>query len=144
MDASRPISLFPRRISPDFVPLPLPAGGDRHFYYPKQVWTPSGGWWNHKPEGYKRNYALAWLAIGGIAYALFTFSANNEVGSPCRARGSGAPVLAAATRLRCCLPLAILQRRPIVPRRPIPSQLWCRYAGNDDPHAKAPYVPDDE
>lgn len=60
-------------------PLGACAGGDRHFYYPKHVWTPSGGWWNHTPPGYKANLAVSVVAIGGILTALFVASSNNEV-----------------------------------------------------------------
>lgn len=40
----------------------------------------------------------------------------------------------------CVMSLSSSQRRPIPPRFAIPSQLWCKYAGNDDPRVKPPVV----
>lgn len=66
------------------------TGGDRRFYYPKYVWTPSGGWWNHTPKGYKKSFVITLLALGALSYATFTVSANNEVPCLCRSRPSSA------------------------------------------------------
>lgn len=126
-----------------------PAGGDRRYFYPKYVWSPSGGWWNHTPANYKGSLLVASIAMGGIFYAIFTASANNEVrgGVPCAlprpppscvVYPCAVVLLICSPQLRMCL--LPPQRRPIPPRFPIPSQMWCRYAGNDDPRAGTPYV----
>lgn len=54
------------------------AGG-RAFFYPKQVWSPAGGWWNLAPNGWQRNTAIAFMGVGTLAYGVFTISASKEV-----------------------------------------------------------------
>ena len=77
-------------------------GGDRRFYYPKYVWSPAGGWWGHYPKNWQRNRALAFATLGFILI----------------------PTVMSVSSAN--------ERRPIAPRWPIPSQLWCAHAGDDD------------
>jgi len=77
-------------------------GGDGKMPYPKWVYSPTGGWYNHYPKNWKRN---TWFLVAGYAVAFmctFTLSAS-------------------------------LERRPCPPRKPIPSQRWCKHAHEDDP-----------
>jgi hypothetical protein len=55
------------------------TGGDRRFYFPRYVWTPAGGWWNHTPPGYKTSLAVSIVAITAIAYGVSSVSSDREV-----------------------------------------------------------------
>jgi len=54
-------------------------GGGRHYFYPKEVWSPAGGWWNYTPEGWQRATALAFMGIAAGVALTFRVSAANEV-----------------------------------------------------------------
>ncbi|KDQ56755.1 hypothetical protein JAAARDRAFT_300579 [Jaapia argillacea MUCL 33604] len=52
-------------------------GGGARYPYPKQVWSPSGGWWT-RPSNWKANTAIAFAGIAVVGYATFTLSADKE------------------------------------------------------------------
>nr|ODN96097.1 hypothetical protein L204_03788 [Cryptococcus depauperatus CBS 7855] len=45
--------------------------------YPKEVWTPSGGWWS-RPSNWKGNTAFAIAGIAIATFGVWRFSANRE------------------------------------------------------------------
>ncbi|CAL1710082.1 unnamed protein product [Somion occarium] len=59
-------------------------GGGSRFPYPKEVWSPAGGWWT-RPSNWKSNTAIAFAGILVITYGAFAFCADREV---CRAGAS--------------------------------------------------------
>ena len=52
-------------------------GAAPRFEYPKQVWSPSGGWWCN-PRHWERNTKVAYAAVGVAVASIWTFSAANE------------------------------------------------------------------
>ncbi|KIJ28564.1 hypothetical protein M422DRAFT_235617 [Sphaerobolus stellatus SS14] len=52
-------------------------GGGARYPYPKEVWSPSGGWWT-RPKAWKANTFIAFLGIGVVAYQVFKLSASKE------------------------------------------------------------------
>ncbi len=48
-------------------------GGGKRFLFPQWVWTPYGGWWADPPQ-WKRNTALAFLAINTAIFFVFRYS----------------------------------------------------------------------
>ncbi|WFD35645.1 hypothetical protein MCUN1_002503 [Malassezia cuniculi] len=46
-------------------------GAGPRYPYPKEVWTPTGGWWT-------RNTVVVAIGIGLASYGLWTFSADRE------------------------------------------------------------------
>lgn len=53
------------------------GGTDYRPYYPKEVWTPTGGWYCDPPK-WRRNTALTFVAIFAIAVPVFLKSAELE------------------------------------------------------------------
>ncbi|KAI0791485.1 hypothetical protein BC629DRAFT_365268 [Irpex lacteus] len=53
-------------------------GGGARYPYPKEVWSPAGGWWT-RPSNWKTNTAVAAAGIAALAYATWTVSAEHEV-----------------------------------------------------------------
>jgi hypothetical protein len=53
-------------------------GGGRRFHFPKWVWTPYGGWWADPPK-WKRDTAIALVAINTTMYFVFQWSEKNMV-----------------------------------------------------------------
>ena len=53
------------------------AGASPKFAYPKQVWSPAGGWWV-EPAQWQRNTMYAGAAMGGAVACIWIFSARNE------------------------------------------------------------------
>ncbi|ORY20869.1 hypothetical protein BCR39DRAFT_554627 [Naematelia encephala] len=53
------------------------AGGGQ-YPFPKQVWSPSGGWWS-RPANWKANTAITATGLAIILYGVWQFSAKNEV-----------------------------------------------------------------
>ncbi|KAH8112888.1 hypothetical protein DFH11DRAFT_388921 [Phellopilus nigrolimitatus] len=52
-------------------------GGGGQYPYPKEVWSPAGGWWT-RPSNWKANTAVA---VGGILFVTFSvwqLSASKE------------------------------------------------------------------
>eukprot|EP01027_Heterolobosea_sp_BB2_P020601 GEZU01029399.1.p1 GENE.GEZU01029399.1~~GEZU01029399.1.p1 ORF type:complete len:101 (-),score=19.13 GEZU01029399.1:209-511(-) len=76
-------------------------GGGGRFPYPKDVWSPAGGWWSN-PRHWKRNTVIATVGMLALAVPVFMLSAR-------------------------------LERRPMAPWRPAPSQRWSYYTKEDDP-----------
>ncbi|EPT01938.1 hypothetical protein FOMPIDRAFT_1048229 [Fomitopsis schrenkii] len=65
--ASKPTSVFTATM-----------GGGARYPYPKQVWSPAGGWWT-RPSNWKSNTAIAFAGILTFVYAGWTYSAEKEV-----------------------------------------------------------------
>ena len=53
--------------------------GGRHYFYPKQVWSPAGGWWNFQPAGWENATALVAAGIFGGVVLTFNVSRSIEV-----------------------------------------------------------------
>ncbi|KAH9063202.1 hypothetical protein EDB87DRAFT_1604543 [Lactarius vividus] len=52
-------------------------GGGARYPYPKEVWTPAGGWWT-RPSNWKANTAILFAGILGVSYGVWTVSADKE------------------------------------------------------------------
>ncbi|KZP20339.1 hypothetical protein FIBSPDRAFT_827135 [Athelia psychrophila] len=52
-------------------------GGGGRYPYPKNVWSPAGGWWV-RPSNWKSNTAIVFGGILAIGYGVFTISAAKE------------------------------------------------------------------
>ncbi|KAJ3771586.1 hypothetical protein FB446DRAFT_739753 [Lentinula raphanica] len=52
-------------------------GGDGRYPYPKQVWSPAGGWWV-RPSNWKSNTFIVAAGIAGICYMVGNLSASKE------------------------------------------------------------------
>ncbi|KAH9924979.1 uncharacterized protein BXZ73DRAFT_103356 [Epithele typhae] len=57
--------------------IPPQRGGGARYPYPKQVWSPAGGWWT-RPSNWKSNTAIATAGLLIISYGIFTVSADKE------------------------------------------------------------------
>lgn len=55
-------------------------GADGRYPYPKEVWSPGGGWWP-RPKAWRGNTAIAALLIAGLTVPIFIYSERNMVGS---------------------------------------------------------------
>ncbi|KAI0308646.1 hypothetical protein OF83DRAFT_200294 [Amylostereum chailletii] len=53
-------------------------GGGAHYPYPKQVWSPAGGWWT-RPSNWKANTAVLFGGILVATYGVWTLSADKEI-----------------------------------------------------------------
>lgn len=53
-------------------------GGGGRYPYPKDVWSPAGGWWPH-PRMWKRNTAIVTAGIIAICIPIFIWSEKNMV-----------------------------------------------------------------
>mmetsp|Transcript_6676 Transcript_6676/g.11922 ORF Transcript_6676/g.11922 Transcript_6676/m.11922 type:complete len:92 (-) Transcript_6676:866-1141(-) len=47
-------------------------GGGGRYQYPKEVWTPSGGWWPN-PRHWRRNSMIGLVVIGIICIPLYIY-----------------------------------------------------------------------
>jgi len=56
-------------------------GSVERFRYPKQVWTPSGGWWPH-PRQWKRNTAIIFAATFAMVIPAAIWCENNQRRTP--------------------------------------------------------------
>ncbi|PCH36827.1 hypothetical protein WOLCODRAFT_127697, partial [Wolfiporia cocos MD-104 SS10] len=52
-------------------------GGGQRYPYPKEVWSPAGGWWS-RPSNWKANTAVAFAGILAITYGVWNISAERE------------------------------------------------------------------
>ncbi|PKI83226.1 hypothetical protein MVES_002924 [Malassezia vespertilionis] len=52
-------------------------GAGPRYPYPKEVWTPAGGWWT-RPKNWATNTFVVGVGIGIAAYGLWTYSAERE------------------------------------------------------------------
>ncbi|KAF0494325.1 hypothetical protein F8M41_021268 [Gigaspora margarita] len=52
-------------------------GGAKRYPYPKEVWTPSGGWWT-RPSNWKSNTAITLAGMSVIIGVVWKISAENE------------------------------------------------------------------
>ncbi|THH26409.1 hypothetical protein EUX98_g7782 [Antrodiella citrinella] len=52
-------------------------GGGGRYPYPKEVWSPAGGWWT-RPSNWKSNTAIALVGIFAITYGAWQVSAERE------------------------------------------------------------------
>ncbi|EIW70131.1 hypothetical protein TREMEDRAFT_30205, partial [Tremella mesenterica DSM 1558] len=50
-----------------------------HYPYPKEVWSPAGGWWS-RPKNWATNTAVCMVGIGLATWGVWRVSARNEVG----------------------------------------------------------------
>ncbi|KIO01561.1 hypothetical protein M404DRAFT_149873, partial [Pisolithus tinctorius Marx 270] len=57
-------------------------GGGARYPYPKQVWSPAGGWWS-RPASWKTNTAITFAGILAVAYGVWTVSAEREASFVC-------------------------------------------------------------
>ncbi|EPQ50812.1 hypothetical protein GLOTRDRAFT_50054, partial [Gloeophyllum trabeum ATCC 11539] len=62
-------------------------GGGARYPYPKEVWSPAGGWWT-RPSNWKANTAICFAGILAVTYGVWQVSADREV-------------RAVSSRLRC-------------------------------------------
>ncbi|KAJ7594054.1 hypothetical protein C8J56DRAFT_747861, partial [Mycena floridula] len=53
-------------------------GGGGRYPFPKDVWSPSGGWWA-RPHNWKSNTIVAFAGILTMSYVVFRWSAEKEV-----------------------------------------------------------------
>ncbi|CAD6884383.1 unnamed protein product [Tilletia controversa] len=52
-------------------------GAGPRYPYPKEVWSPAGGWWT-RPTNWASNTAVCVGAIGVLTYGLWSYSADRE------------------------------------------------------------------
>ncbi|KAF8581205.1 hypothetical protein K439DRAFT_1354742, partial [Ramaria rubella] len=52
-------------------------GGGARYPYPREVWSPSGGWWT-RPKNWVSNTIIAGVGIAVVTYSVFKVSARNE------------------------------------------------------------------
>ncbi|KAK7682743.1 hypothetical protein QCA50_014126 [Cerrena zonata] len=52
-------------------------GGGARYPYPKEVWSPAGGWWT-RPSNWKANTAILFAGILTVTYGAWTVSADRE------------------------------------------------------------------
>lgn len=57
----------------------MAQGGDRRYFFPRHVWTPSGGWWTPPHPSHNRNFTILLGGLGIVALCLFNASAEAEV-----------------------------------------------------------------
>jgi hypothetical protein len=48
-------------------------GGTPRYPYPKDVWSPTGGWWAH-PRAWRRNTAIATVGIVAVFIPVYIYS----------------------------------------------------------------------
>ncbi|KAG8759713.1 hypothetical protein FRC14_005197 [Serendipita sp. 396] len=53
-------------------------GGGGHYPYPKEVWSPAGGWWA-QPKNWRVNTFIAMGGVTALAYLVFRGTAHKEV-----------------------------------------------------------------
>ncbi|KDQ09204.1 hypothetical protein BOTBODRAFT_37286 [Botryobasidium botryosum FD-172 SS1] len=52
-------------------------GGGARYPYPRQVWSPSGGWWT-RPTNWVSNTAICTFGIAIATYGAWSISAEKE------------------------------------------------------------------
>ncbi|EJD41546.1 hypothetical protein AURDEDRAFT_68632, partial [Auricularia subglabra TFB-10046 SS5] len=52
-------------------------GGGARYPYPKDVWSPAGGWWT-RPRAWKSNTLILAAGAGVLVYGVWTYSAKHE------------------------------------------------------------------
>ncbi|GAA5914941.1 hypothetical protein JCM8208_000779 [Rhodotorula glutinis] len=52
-------------------------GGGAQYPYPKEVWSPAGGWWT-RPANWKSSTGLVFLGVGLATYGVWSYSARKE------------------------------------------------------------------
>ncbi|PVG03991.1 hypothetical protein CPB86DRAFT_312671 [Serendipita vermifera] len=60
-------------------------GGGGHYPYPKEVWSPAGGWWT-RPANWKSNTLIIVGGIGALSYLVFRATAPLETRTTTPAR----------------------------------------------------------
>ncbi|KAL5497816.1 hypothetical protein ACEPAH_2747 [Sanghuangporus vaninii] len=53
-------------------------GGGGQFPYPKEVYSPAGGWWA-RPSNWKSNTAIVFGGVLAVTYGVWQLSASKEV-----------------------------------------------------------------
>ncbi|TNY23500.1 hypothetical protein DMC30DRAFT_414185 [Rhodotorula diobovata] len=56
---------------------PQYTGGGAQYPYPKEVWSPAGGWWT-RPANWKSSTGLVFLGVGLATYGVWSYSARKE------------------------------------------------------------------
>ncbi|KAM0747113.1 hypothetical protein T439DRAFT_329356 [Meredithblackwellia eburnea MCA 4105] len=59
------------------IPTQPRLGGGAQYPYPKEVWSPAGGWWT-RPANWRANTAYVALGISLAAWGIFNYSAEKE------------------------------------------------------------------
>ncbi|AXA51172.1 hypothetical protein MRET_3055 [Malassezia restricta] len=52
-------------------------GAGPRYPYPKEVWSPSGGWWS-RPKNWATNTLVVASGLAVISYGIFKFGAERE------------------------------------------------------------------
>ncbi|KAI5477662.1 hypothetical protein MNV49_006048 [Pseudohyphozyma bogoriensis] len=52
-------------------------GGGAQYPYPKEVWSPAGGWWT-RPANWKSSTVYAGLSVAFLTWGVWKFSADRE------------------------------------------------------------------
>ncbi|SGY50498.1 BQ5605_C001g00890 [Microbotryum silenes-dioicae] len=60
------------------IPTAARLGGGARYAYPKEVWSPAGGWWT-RPANWKSSTAIVGLAVSLTTYGIWAYSAGREV-----------------------------------------------------------------
>ncbi|CCA69939.1 hypothetical protein PIIN_03879 [Serendipita indica DSM 11827] len=60
-------------------------GGGAQYPYPKEVWSPAGGWWA-RPKNWKTNTVVVMGGVVALSYLVFRGTAHKEVRSTQPAR----------------------------------------------------------
>ncbi|KZV93289.1 hypothetical protein EXIGLDRAFT_613169, partial [Exidia glandulosa HHB12029] len=69
-------------------------GGGARYPYPKDVWSPAGGWWT-RPKNWVSNTLVIGAGAAVIVYGVWSWSAKNEVRPSRAVPSSGSDALAA-------------------------------------------------
>ncbi|BGP39808.1 hypothetical protein JCM10449v2_003759 [Rhodotorula kratochvilovae] len=56
---------------------PAAPGGGAQYPFPKEVWSPAGGWWS-RPANWKSSTGLVFLGVGLATYGVWSLSAKKE------------------------------------------------------------------
>ncbi|ORY92639.1 hypothetical protein BCR35DRAFT_285979 [Leucosporidium creatinivorum] len=59
------------------IPTTPRMGGGAQFPYPKEVWSPAGGWWT-RPANWKSSTGFVGIAIVFATYGVWSYSASKE------------------------------------------------------------------
>ncbi|RUS15780.1 hypothetical protein BC937DRAFT_92004 [Endogone sp. FLAS-F59071] len=65
----------PLTVSLSFITI---QGGVKRYPYPKEVWSPSGGWWS-QPKAWKANTVITVIGLTVVTAGIWRVSAEREV-----------------------------------------------------------------
>jgi hypothetical protein len=66
--------------------VPVNTDNQGQYPFPKEVWSPSGGWWS-RPANWRSNTIVALAGIGLATFGVWRISARNEVCHPTFTQG---------------------------------------------------------